>query len=67
MPDPTFDGTSGGPMIIQGNSTDLAPLDTDKFNEASTACSAEGLGGGFRISSADGTSGGISVRAGSSK
>jgi hypothetical protein len=69
MPDPTFDGGSGGPMIIQGSSTDRAPLDTDKFNEASSACSAEGLGGGFTVSSADGATGGngVSVRSGSSK
>ena len=46
MPDPTFDGVGGAAVIIQGSNSDSAPLDTDKFNEASSACNAEGAGGG---------------------
>lgn len=69
MPDPTFDGTGGGPMIIQGSTTDRAPIDTDKFNEASSACSSDGLGGGFQISSGEGggTVGGFTVGSGANK
>ena len=69
MPDPTFDGTGGGPVIIQGSSTERAPIDTDKFNEASSACESEGLGGGFHISAGDGggTAGGFSVGSAASK
>jgi len=65
MPDPTFDGAGTGPRIVTGGSDDSAPpIDVDKFNEAASACEAEGLGGGFTVSAGDGGSSGGGVRVG---
>jgi hypothetical protein len=70
MPDPTFDGGRGSAMVIQGASQAPDAFDPDKFNEASSACSAEGLAGGFRIATnvdGEGTAGGFKVSSGASK
>jgi hypothetical protein len=70
MPDPTFEGGGGAAIAIQGSSDGPGSFDADKFNEASSACSAEGLGGGFRISTnadGEGTAGGFKVSSGASK
>ena len=61
MPDPTFDAGGGSAVVIQGSSDERAPLDTDKFNEASSACSSEGFAGGFTVSSGEGSGPGFSV------
>ena len=70
MPDPTFEGGGGAAIAIQGSSDGPGSFDADKFNEASSACSAEGLGGGFRIATnaeSEGTVGGFKVSSGASK
>src|SRR5207244_4157729 len=60
MPDPTFDSAGASSVVIKGEGNDGPPADTDKFNEAATACQSEGLGGGFRLSGgSDGSSSGV--------
>ena len=60
MPDPTFDSAGASSVVIKGEGNDGPPADTDKFNEAATACQSEGLGGGFRVSGGgDGSSSGV--------
>jgi hypothetical protein len=61
MPDPTFDAAGGSAVVIQGSSDARAPLDTDNFNEAASACSSEGFGGAFSVSSAEGSGPGFKV------
>jgi len=64
IPDPTFDGTGAGPAIMKGGADTGPPMDTDKFNEAASACQSEGLGGGFSVSSGDGGQGTTGLRVG---
>ena len=69
MPDPTFDSTGKSSAIIKGEGDDSGPpVDVDKFNEAASACQAEGLGGGFSVSSGDGGTGArVGIASGASK
>ena len=56
----TFDSAGASSVVIKGEGSDGPPADTDKFNEAATACQSEGLGGGFRVSGgSDGSSSGV--------
>jgi hypothetical protein len=70
MPDPTFDAAGTSAVIIKGEGDDAGPpVDVDKFNEAASACEAEGLGGGFTVSSGEGGGSGarVGIAGGSSK
>src|SRR5688572_13748078 len=70
MPDPTFDAAGTSSVIIKGEGDDDSgpPVDVDKFNEAASACQAEGLGGGFSVSSVDGGTGArVGIAGGSTK
>jgi hypothetical protein len=60
MPDPTFD-SSGAGMIVKGSNDDAPPIDSDKFNEAATACNTDGTGGTFSVSANGGSGPGIGI------
>ena len=60
MPDPTFD-SSGAGMIVKGSTDDASAIDSDKFNEAASACNTEGTGGPFSVSSGSGSGPGIGI------
>jgi hypothetical protein len=61
MPDPTFDTAGTSSVIIKGEGDQGPPVDVDKFNEAAGECESEGLGGGFRVSSGDGSGARIGI------
>jgi hypothetical protein len=66
MPDPTFDAGGKSSVIIQGGGKGDdtgSPIDVDKFNEAATACQGEGFGGGFSVSSGDGSGARVGIAA----
>ena len=64
MPDPTFDSAGAASVIVKGDGQAGPPADTDKFNEAASACQSEGLGGAFSVSSGDGGQGTTGLRVG---
>ena len=64
MPDPTFDSAGAASVIIKGDGQAGPPADTDKFNEAASACQSEGVGGAFSVSSGDGGQGTTGLRVG---
>jgi hypothetical protein len=61
MPDPTFDSAGAASVVIKGGNDTGPPADTDKFNEAASACQSEGFGGAFSVSSGDGQATGLHV------